>query len=161
MSIINMTIRMLHHSNRNVNIVITGNSMPHTRNSKEPNVYNYALSLTSLHRVTPPPPPLRQVTTQYAAGGETVKVVISGLSNTYSDYITTYEEYQVQIPSVENCRNASRCLSTGDRSVRSVATDYSSLFVDLPRFNLKSSHICSIQETLCSALARNVINVCR
>ncbi|XP_043245496.1 neutral ceramidase-like, partial [Amphibalanus amphitrite] len=36
------------------------------------------------------------VTARYAEAGETVKVVISGLSNTYSDYITTYEEYQKQ-----------------------------------------------------------------
>ena len=35
------------------------------------------------------------MTAKYTEGGQTVKVVISGLSNTYSDYITTYEEYQV------------------------------------------------------------------
>jgi len=36
------------------------------------------------------------VAATYADGGETVQVVIAGLSNTYSDYVTTYEEYQKQ-----------------------------------------------------------------
>lgn len=31
----------------------------------------------------------------FAAAGKDVNVVIGGLSNTYSDYITTPEEYQV------------------------------------------------------------------
>lgn len=32
----------------------------------------------------------------FVTAGKSVKVVVAGLSNTYSDYITTYEEYQAQ-----------------------------------------------------------------
>lgn len=35
------------------------------------------------------------LTNTFAAAGKDVKVVIAGLSNTYSDYIATPEEYQV------------------------------------------------------------------
>lgn len=35
------------------------------------------------------------LTNTFASAGKNVKVVIAGLSNTYSDYIVTPEEYQV------------------------------------------------------------------
>ena len=39
-----------------------------------------------------------QTLVQYGFGSDTVPV-IAGLSNTYCDYITTFEEYQVRRPS--------------------------------------------------------------
>lgn len=36
------------------------------------------------------------VTKAFADKGQTVKVALAGLSNTYSNYVATYEEYQIQ-----------------------------------------------------------------
>lgn len=35
--------------------------------------------------------------------GENIHVVIAGLTNTYSQYVTTFEEYQVQRYEVSSC----------------------------------------------------------